>query len=242
LRVSPGQGNRPVQRHDCLAGARTAAYPGGSVVIALDESPLRRVQEDRPFVPRVVERPFEFLEVRQHAEPALRVGMGERIGLDRRPFRHCRGRAGRQVQQSLGSLLRQALGDVEQGVLVGSPDLIEPLGRHAVAEQRIVGDPGEQRRFGSGFRRGALPGPLPFVTRGLDPRVHPLGEFDQLSGTRRRVPRYPASLGPRISRVVVPDMTKQQARRCSMDDQANAVVDANRPEIRVTGPFKPMEA
>ena len=157
LRVSPGQGNRPVQCHDRLARARTAAYPGGSVVVALDEPPLRRMQEDRPFVPRVIERPFEFLDIGQHAEPALRVGMGERIGLDRRPFRHRRGRAGRQVQQRLGSLLRQAFGDVEQRVLVGSPDLVEPFGRHAVAEQRIVGDPGEQQRLGCGRSRRLRP-------------------------------------------------------------------------------------
>ena len=128
LRVSPGQGNRPVQCHDRLARARTAAYPGGSVVVALDQPSLRRMQEDRPFLPREIERPFEFLDIRQHAEPALRVGMGERIGLDRRSFRHRRGGTRRQVQQGLGSLLRQPFGDVEERVLVGSPDRIEPLG------------------------------------------------------------------------------------------------------------------
>ena len=121
---------------------------GGAVVFTLDEPPLRRVQEDRPFVPRVIERAFEFLDIRQHAEPALRVGMSERIGLDRRPFRHLRCCAGRQVQQRLGSLLRQPLGDVEQGVLVGPADLVEPFRRHAIAEQRVVGDPGEQQRLG----------------------------------------------------------------------------------------------
>ena len=50
----------------------------------------------------------------------------------------------RQVQQGLGSFLRQALRDVEQGVLVGSLDLIKPLRRHTIAEQGIVGDPSEQ--------------------------------------------------------------------------------------------------
>jgi hypothetical protein len=233
LRVSPGQSNRPVQRHDRLACAGTAAYPGRPAVVAVDQPPLRRMQEDRPLVPRVIEGSFEFLDIGQHLEPALRVGMGERIGLDRRPFRHRRGGAGRQVQQGLGSLLRQPFGDVEQGVLVGSPDLIEPFGRHSVAEQRIVGDPLEQQRFRCGSR-------CDYGRCGdiLDP----LGEFDELGCTRRRVAFYPASLGPRISFVVVLDITKQQAGGRSMDDQANVFIDANRPEIRVAGPFKPMEA
>ena len=143
LRVSARQGDRPMQRHDRLAGSGAAAYPGGSVVVALDEPPLRRMQENRPFVPRVIERPFQFLDIRQHAEPALRVGMGERIGLDRRSFRHLRRGAGRQVQQGLGSLLRQTLGDVEQRVFVGPADLAEPFGRHAITEQRFVADPSE---------------------------------------------------------------------------------------------------
>jgi hypothetical protein len=73
--------------------------------------------------------------------------MGERIGFNRRSFRHLRCGASRQVQQGLGSLLRQALGDVEQGVLSGPPNLTKPLGGHAIAEQRVIGDPGEQQRL-----------------------------------------------------------------------------------------------
>ena len=72
--------------------------------------------------------------------------------------------------------------------------------------------------------------------------LDPLGEFDELGCTRRRVAFYPAPLGPRISCVVVPDITKQQARGCSMDDQADVFIDPNRPEIRVAGPFEPMKA
>ncbi len=140
LRVSPGQGNRPVQCHDRLARAGAAADPGGSVVVTVDQPPLRRMQEDRPFVPRVIERPFQFLDIGQHPELALRVGMGERIGLDRRPFGHRRGGTRRQVQQGLGSFLRQPFGNVEERVLVGSPNLVEPFGRHPVAEQRVVSD------------------------------------------------------------------------------------------------------
>ena len=70
----------------------------------------------------------------------------------------------------------------------------------------------------------------------------PLGEFDELGRTRRRMPFDPPSLGPRIGRVVVPDITEQQARGCPVDDQANIFADANRPEIRVARPVEPMKA
>jgi hypothetical protein len=56
----------------------------------------------------------------------------------------------------------------------------------------------------------------------------PLGKFDELGCCSRRwVPFDPASLGPRIGRVMVPDIAEQQARGCPMDDQANVVVDTN---------------
>jgi hypothetical protein len=222
-----------MQRHDRLACARTAAYPGGSVVAAVHEPTLRRMQEDRPFIPRVVECAFELLDIRQHAEPALRVGMGERIGLDRRPFRHRRGRAGRQVQQGLGSLLRQAFGNVEQRILVGLADLAEPLGRHAVAEQHLVGDPCEQQRLRCGCRRDY---------RRYCGVFDPFGEFDQLGRTRRRVPFDPSSFSPRIRSIVMGDVAEQEARRCPMDDQTDVFIDPNRPEIRVAWPFEPMKA
>jgi hypothetical protein len=74
------------------------------------------------------------------------------------------------------------------------PDLAEPLGRHAVAEQRIVGDAREQQRLRCGYRRD-----YGWYGDVLDP----LGEFDELGGTCRRVPFDPASLGPRIGHVVV---------------------------------------
>jgi phospholipase C len=66
--------------------------------------------------------------------------------------------------------------------------------------------------------------------------------LDELGCTRRGVAFDPPPLGPCISRVLVPDITKQQARRRSMDDQSDIFIDANRPEIRVTGPFEPMKA
>jgi hypothetical protein len=248
LRVSPGQVNRPVQCHDRFAGARTAAYPGGSVVVAVDEPTLRRMQEDRPFIPRIIERTLQFLDVGDHPEPALRVGMIERV--DNRqergtvdteghigPIFGCDGDFGRSAgcesQQGFGGLLRQAFGDIEQGVFIGPADLVEPRGRYAVTEQRIVGDPGEQQRFVCGSRCDG--------GRYCD-MLDPLGEFDELGRACRRVAFDPPPLSPRISSIVMPDITKQHARGRSMDDQPDIFIDANRPEVRVTRPFEPMKA
>jgi len=92
------------------------------------------------------------------------------------------------------------IGDLEQGVLGGPPDLIEPFGRHAITEERIVGDPGEQRRLGFGCRLGKSQ---------CGDMFNPLGKFYQLSRTRRRMAFDPASLGPRIGGVMVPDIAEQ---------------------------------
>jgi hypothetical protein len=69
-----------------------------------------------------------------------------------------------------------------------------------------------------------------------------LGEFDKLGCTCRRMPFDTPSLGPPISRVVVPDIAEQKARGRPMDDQANIFVYTNRPEVRIAGPVEPMEA
>ena len=66
-----------------LPGTRRTRHPRWTAVIALDQSTLRRVKENRPFVPGIVERALQFLYVGHHAEAALRVGMRERIGANR---------------------------------------------------------------------------------------------------------------------------------------------------------------
>ena len=99
------------------------------------------------------QRPFQLLEVGKDAEPALRIGMGERINR-----RRCRGlrfrrRPGREVEERFGRFLWQMVGDLEQGIFVGAPHRVEPFGRHAIAEQCVIGDAGEQQRLCRG-RRG----------------------------------------------------------------------------------------
>ena len=75
-----------MQRHNCLPRPSGAGHTGGAGVAPLDQLPLLGMQEDGPFVPRELQRPFKLLDVGHQAEPALRVGMIERT--------HCRrGRA-----------------------------------------------------------------------------------------------------------------------------------------------------
>jgi hypothetical protein len=69
-----------MQRDDGLAGAGRAGDSRRPGIAALDQLPLRRVEEDRPFLPRIVECALQLLEIGHDAEAALRVGMGEGIG------------------------------------------------------------------------------------------------------------------------------------------------------------------
>ena len=52
------------------------------------------MQEDRPFLPREIERALEFLDVGHHPEAALGVGVIERIRDGRRRFHRPRFAAG----------------------------------------------------------------------------------------------------------------------------------------------------
>ena len=137
--------HRPMERHDGLAGAGRARDTRRAAVFPFDELPLGRVKEDRPLLPRVVERSLQCLHIRHHPEAALRVRMRERIGA--RHGRHCavRRTAGRKLQQRLGGLARQMIGEVEQRVLRRGPHVVQPLDRHAVAEQVVVRRVGEDR-------------------------------------------------------------------------------------------------
>jgi hypothetical protein len=161
------------------------------------------MQKDRPFVPRVIERPFQFLYIGQHAEPALRVGVRKWIGFDRRALRDLGRGAGRKFQYSLGRLLRQMLGNLKEPILSGPPDLIEPFWGNAIAEQRIIGDAGKQQPFLFTIP-GLDPGINPRMRSGLDP----FRQLDQLRRTARRVPFDAPPLGPSIGDVMVPDKNR----------------------------------
>lgn len=91
------------------------------------------MQEDRPLVPRIVERLLQFFGIGQDAEAALGVRVSKRIGLDRSRFGRLWFLAHSQFQQSFLRLLGQVLDDVEQGVLG------EGSARRAIAQPAPTG-------------------------------------------------------------------------------------------------------
>ena len=105
--------HRPVEGHDGLAGARRPRDAGGAVVVALDELPLGRMQKDRPLLPGIVEGPLERLDVGHHPEAPLRVGVREGIRVGAGRGGHDGGAPGGELQQRLGRLGRQVVGEVE---------------------------------------------------------------------------------------------------------------------------------
>ena len=147
VRIRARQMCGPVQRHDGLARARRAGNARRAGIVSLDQLPLLGVQEDRPLLPGKVERALQLLDIRHHAEPALGIGMSERICRCHRGLRHTRLAARRQFQQRLRSLGRQMVGQSKQRVLSCLLDVVEPLGGHAVAEQFVVGHFGENALF-----------------------------------------------------------------------------------------------
>ena len=77
--IGPREVRGSVQRDHRLAGAGRAGDARRAVEVPLDDRLLCGVQEDRPPLPRIVERAGQLFHVRHHAEAALRVGMLERV-------------------------------------------------------------------------------------------------------------------------------------------------------------------
>ena len=240
LRVPAGQMHRPVEGHDGLAGARRPRDAGGAVVLALDELPLRRMQEDRPLLPGIVEGPLQRLDVRHHPEAPVCVGVRERIGVGRGCGGQDGSAPGGELQQRLGGLGREVIGEVEQRVLGGRADVAQPFGRHAVAEQVVVlcaGEDGCSRRRtaggrGSGGRRHVRLD----VPRHRD-LPHRLADLDELRRPRGRMPLQPPPLGPLIGGVVMVHVAEQEARRGPVDDQPDVAADPGGPEALVLRPL-----
>lgn len=145
--VPAGQKDRPVQRDDGLAGSGRAGDPRRAAVVALSIGALRRVQEDGPLLPRVFKRPLQFLDIREHAEPAQRIGVAEWIGLGRRHCWGLRSHPGREIQERLRGFLRQVIGHIEERVLGRRAHRIEPFGGHAETQQVFIRDAIEEERF-----------------------------------------------------------------------------------------------
>ena len=229
-----------MERHDGLARAGRARDARRAVVLPFDELALGRVQEDGPLLPGIVQRPLQRLQVRHHPEAALRVRMRERIGARQSRHRTVRRTAGRKLQQRLGGLARQMIGEVEQRVLGRGPHVVQPLDRHAVTQQIVVRRAGEERwpRCRQSVRYKALGGRrdvhfhIPRHTNLADR----LADFDELRSARCRMPLQSPTLGPLVRRVVMIDVAEQEAGSGPMDDQPDVATDPNGPEVLVLRP------
>ena len=84
------------------------------------------MQENCPFVPRVVQCLPQLVDVGQDAEPALGVGVRVGIGLGGRGRRRLGLFADGQLEQRFLRLLRQMRDDIEQRVLGRLANVIDP--------------------------------------------------------------------------------------------------------------------
>src|SRR5437870_1876980 len=110
LPVVPREMHSPVQSDDRLTRARRTRDPRRAVEIALDQLSLRRMEKDRPFVPRIVQRSCQLLDVGHHTEATLHVRMLERVVDLSGRLSHFWLAAGSQFQQRFSGLCGQMIG------------------------------------------------------------------------------------------------------------------------------------
>ena len=121
---------------------------------------------------------------------------------------------GRQFQQGLCRFARQTVGQFQDAVLIRPADIIQPLRRHAVAEQFIIRLARKHRRF---WRCGLLD--LDVLRDGdLLDRLPNLNELGRAGlGMRLEL----ATLSPAVGIVVVVRVAQQQTAGRPVDDQAD---------------------
>ena len=158
-------------------------------------------------------------------------GCSNGLRRNRGGLRHAGLAAGRQFQQRLGRLRRQVVGQDQQRVLGRLLDVAEPLRRHAVAEQFVVGLVGEQRRFLRGRRRRQ--GQFRLHIDRDDDLLDGLADFDQLRGARFGMRLQLAAFRPVIGLVVVIDVAEQKAGGRLVNDQPDVAAHPHRPEVLV---------
>ena len=103
-------------------------------VIAFHPLPLLGMEKNSPFFPGKIERALQFLYIGHHAEAALRIRMIEGIRRCRRGLRHAGFAAGCQLQKRFRCFGGTMISQNQQRVLSCFFHVVEPLGRHAVAE------------------------------------------------------------------------------------------------------------
>src|SRR4051794_27998775 len=67
------------------------------------------------------------------------------------------------------------------------------------------------------------------------------GSSTSCAAPGRRVVLDPPPFGPGIGGIVMPDIAEEEAGLGPVDDQPDAIISANRPEIRVTRPVEPVQ-
>lgn len=78
------------------------------------------MKEDRPFFPRVIERPLQLFHIADQSEPPLCIRVRERIASCPHEGSRFRLRACREIKQSLRCFRRQMVGQNQQRIFVRS--------------------------------------------------------------------------------------------------------------------------
>src|SRR5579863_5676 len=228
-----------MQRDDGFPGTGRTRHPSWTAVIALDQSTLRWMEENRPFVPGVIERALQLLYVGHHAEAALGVGMRERIGANGYGLRDFWCDARRQIQERLGSLARQVIRQFQQRILIGEADIRQPFGGDAIPQQLVLRDAGKQRWLQSrGLGDRWL---LHLHVLRDDDLLHRLPNFDELRRAGLGVCFELPPFGPLIRVVVMTDIAQQQTGIGAVHDQPHIARHPNRPKPPILRLVEPVE-
>jgi len=78
--IGTGQKDGPVQGDDGLARACRSGDPRGSALVPFDPLALRRMEENRPFLPGIIQGACQFLDIIHDPEATLCIGVLKRIG------------------------------------------------------------------------------------------------------------------------------------------------------------------
>ena len=110
----------------------------------------------------------------------------------------------------LGGLGRKSVGQGQETVLIGLAHVGQPLRRHAVGQQVVIGQARKQRRLGRHRLRS-------LHIRRDENLLNRFTDLDQLSRTRARMRFESPALRPVVGLVVMIDVAKQEAvpRSCA---------------------------
>jgi hypothetical protein len=122
-------------------------------------------------------------------------------------------------------------GDVEDGVVCGLTDGLQPFGWDTPRQECPVALLREEARFPDGLLHIALDHHL----------LDGLADLDDLGGARGRVALELPPLGPGVGVVMVADVGEKRGAVLLVEDDADVAVHARRPEVRVAGVIDPVE-